>query len=241
MHQGKRVNVMLRSIAKWYISRAIDCKRELPAWVASRIARDPHLEQFYVQSQRLTARLRASEAALVSDASREAGFDVVPLRSANRPSALVITCTVGLAAVVLLAIMPFFNGADPKIGGEPIVKAETKAEPTHGLAPDRIDPQRVRDLIASGRTLVKQLKQGSERLVEPAIDEDLKQLVALSSLDIRQVFKPIGEMGTSYGELLSKLEEQKEDENRRLISSGVEAWSYLVHTLPQSAASLAGL
>ncbi|MDX1925712.1 MAG: hypothetical protein SFV81_04300 [Pirellulaceae bacterium] len=237
---------MLRSIAKWYISRAIDCNQSLPRWVERRLRYDLSLKQFYDQSQRLAARLRSTEAVTVSRFAH--GDEAEPLRVAtsrsNRSAALFATFAVGLAATALFALMPFFDRADTGNTQDLANKPEANTEEVAGTdAVERIqiDPQRVRDLIANGRNLAKSLKQRSQGVIEPAPDIDLNQLSALVNLDIDQVVKPVSDLGTSYGALLSKLDEQTETENRRLIASGVDAWKYFVHQVPQSAASLAGL
>lgn len=237
---------MLRSIAKWYISRAIDCKQNLPSWVERRLRYDLRLKQFYDQSQRLAARLRSTEAVTVSRFAH--GDESEPLRAAtshsNRSAALFATFAVGLAAMALCALMPFFDRADTSNTQDLAKKPETITEEVAGtdpVEPIQIDPQRVRDLIASGRSLAKSLKQRSQGVTESAHDSDLNQLAALVNLDIDQVIKPVSDLGTSYGGLLSKLDQQTEIENRRLIASGVDAWKYFAQQVPQSAASLAGL
>lgn len=53
---------MLNVIAKWYISRAIDCNRPLPGWVARRVDSNEELSQFLRRSQRLASQLTAKDA-----------------------------------------------------------------------------------------------------------------------------------------------------------------------------------
>ncbi len=53
---------MLNVIAKWYISRAIDCNRPLPGWVARRVDSNEQLSQFLRRSQRLASQLTTRDA-----------------------------------------------------------------------------------------------------------------------------------------------------------------------------------
>ena len=105
---------MFRSIAKWYISRAIDSDRDLPAWVKRQVARDSVLKQFYDQSRQLAARLRTAEFAKEGPVHEE--FNVAndaPNRAATerpQPAAVRLAIfAIGLAAIFLLALAPYFN------------------------------------------------------------------------------------------------------------------------------------
>ena len=239
---------MLRLIAKWYISRSIDCNRYLPAWVDRRIARDRQLKQFYDQSKRLAARLRSTEPEFVSSFGTVGGRDVeLPRLStarSTRSTALLGAFSVGLAAVVLFALAPFFHRSHKDNLSVPSENPLAHADTNSGSDPHepiRIDPEQVRSMIASGRSLIQRLKPSPERTSEPVLNADLDQLAAFVNLDVKQAIEPVADLGTNYGVLLSKLDRHVESENRQLISGGVDAWKYFVRKLPQSAASLAGL
>lgn len=245
---------MFRAIAKWYISRAMDCNRDLPGWVERRLRRDPILSQFYDQSQRLASRLRSTEPTcsdLGASINAVSSHRVEVTRS-NSAAVRFATLAIGLAAVALIAFAPFFYRftSDTKSYESDLARenASTVSDPvTLANAADvptdskRLDSERLKEMIASSRSLMERLKQGAYGSNEPALDSSLQQLAALADLEVDQVIKPISDLGTSYGELLSKLDQHVEDENRRIISDGVGAWNFMVSKLPKSAASLAGL
>ena len=241
---------MFRSMAKWYISRAIDSDRDMPAWVKRQVARDSVLKQFYDQSRQLAARLRTAEFAAASAVHEE--FNIAsdaPNRAATarpQPAAVRLAIfAIGLAAIFLLALVPYFNR--PPQGGSVIstALAKTDSEPNSRdcSAVDPVDAQRLRELIASGRTLVQSLNQrsasGPAQAIEQAIEYE--PFTGLVDLEIKQVLQPVSDFGSSYGVLLSQFDHHVETENRRIIADGIGAWQFFVHKLPQSAASLAGL
>ncbi len=240
---------MFLSIAKWYISRAIDCNRSLPAWVERRLVYDPSLKQFYDQSLRLASRLQTTAAAREFKFSRDRKVDLGTqfregkLNSKNT-RALFATLAVGLAAASLFAFSPFFDQSSMRTETDPTgyVESNTALEsPATSVEPNQLDPKQIGDLVASGASFLQRLKQDSDSTDAAVLESDFRQLVALTNLEIDQVIKPVNDLGSSYGSLLSKLDQHAETENRRLLSDGISAWHFFVHKLPQSAASLAGL
>jgi hypothetical protein len=244
---------MIRSIAKWYISRAIDCNRALPAWVARRLAQDPDLKQFYDRSKLLAARLQTADAMPVYNSVSDCDFAVdLPLRIATVRSSRIATrfaaVAFGLAAIALFAISPIFDQDEESVKQVPTELAEvnSKASPKADFGDlKRVDTEQLREFIASGRASVQRLKQGTDVAIGPAsetaLNSDVAQLAAIANLDVDQVIQPVSDLGSSYGELLSAFDQNAESENRRLIAGGINAWQFFVHKLPQSAASLAGL
>lgn len=241
---------MFRSIAKWYISRAIDSDRDLPAWVKRQVARDSVLKQFYDQSRQLAARLRTAEFAKEGPVHEE--FNVAndaPNRAATerpQPAAVRLAIfAIGLAAIFLLALAPYFNRSpqDGSVISPAMAKTDSEPNSRAGSAVDPVDALRLRELIASGRTLVQSLNQrsasGPAQAIEQAIEYE--PFTGLVDLEIKQVLQPVSDFGSSYGVLLSQFDHHVETENRRIIADGIGAWQFFVHKLPQSAASLAGL
>ena len=159
---------MFRSMAKWYISRAIDSDRDMPAWVKRQVARDSVLKQFYDRSRQLAARLRSAEFAAASAVHEE--FNIAsdaPNRAATerpQPAAVRLAIfAIGLAAIFLLALVPYFNRSpqDGSVISPALAKTDSEPNSRAGSAVDPVDAQRLRELIASGRTLVQSLNQRS--------------------------------------------------------------------------------
>ncbi len=245
---------MLRSIAKWYVSRAIDCNRALPAWVERRLALDPSLKQFYDQSRKLAERMRTTVATPayslgldwkvdVGTPFREAKLHSKQVRSKHAP-ALFTTFAIGLAAITLLALTPFLEYRNKNAKADPTDQSETSSavgsEPAP-VEPNQIDRKRFSELLASGKDYLQGLKQEAEGADVAELKSDLEHLAAFANLNVDQIIQPVSDLGTSYGAMLSQIDQQVETENRLLISGGVGAWQYFVHKLPKSAASLAGL
>ena len=207
-------------------------------WVARLLAHDPMMKRFYDQSLRLAASLRVAEfdAAAVLDGefnvARKALDQAATARSQRADVRLAILA-LGLAAIVFFAIVPFFNSpsGDGSVSTPDIAKT--------GTAPDPTNAQQLRELFASGRELAESLKQRGSKSAAQAIDHE--QFAALMDLEVNQVVEPVSDLGSRYGELLSQFDHHLEAENRRILSDGIGAWQFLIHKLPQSAASLAGL
>ncbi len=240
---------MLHSIAKWYVSRAIDCNRALPTWVERRLAFDPTLKRFYDQSLRLAERMRTTAATPASSLVRNGKVAVgtssreVKIGSKRTP-ALFATCAIGLAAVTLLALTPLFECGTTDINVNPTDQVETDSTMGAEPGPFESNPSertRLSELLASGKDLLQGLKQEMDRSNVTGLESDLKHLAAFADLKVDQIIKPVSDFGTGYGAMLSQFDQQVETENRQLISDGVEVWQYFVHQLPKSAASLAGL
>lgn len=241
---------MFRSIAKWYISRAIDSDRDMPAWVKRRVARDSVLKQFYDQSLQLAARLRTAEFATASVVHEECNVaNDAPNRAATeRPQPAAVRpaiFAIGLAAIVFLALVPYFNRLtqDGSVISPALAQTDSEPNSRSGSAVDPVDAQRLRALIASGRTLVQSLNQrsaiGPAQAIEQAIEYE--PFTGLVDLEVKQVLQPVSDFGSTYGQLLSRFDHHVETENRRIIADGIGAWQFFVHKLPQSTASLAGL
>jgi hypothetical protein len=244
-----RINIMLRLLAKWYISRLIDCDRAMPAWVERWVARDPSLQQFFEQSQRLAARFRATESTPPHRFVEESYVGIeTPARVASaRPNfatARFATFSVGLAATAVLAMILFLNQSiKDRSGSAPDIArvGKVSGSKSYPVEANQIDPAQMRELIASGESLVQSLKQRLRKTAEPAIGIDYARASALVDLDVNQVIKPVSDLGSGYGELLLQFDHHVEEENRRIISDGISSWHFFVNKLPRSAASLAGL
>lgn len=240
---------MLHSIAKWYVSRAIDCNRPLPTWVERRLAYDPILKQFYDQSLRLAERMRTTaatpESSLVRNGKVEVGTSYRDVKiGSKRTPALFATCAIGLAAVTLLALLPFFEHRNHDVKVDSTDQVEARSAMASEPAPIELNPserKRLSELLADGKNFLQSLKQEADRGDVSGIESDLEHLTAFANLDVNQIIGPVSDFGTSYGAMLSEFDQRVDAENRQLIFGGVDAWQYFVHQLPKSAATLAGL
>ena len=274
---------MLRAVAKWYISRAIDCDRTLPKWVAKRLQSDRHLQHFHRQALQLASRLqtagmtaRSREMSFTesqfSDLGRDAGAEQVAYapdaskyavsKYSGRSVSVSLGVAVGLAAAVLLMIAPWFKAASPPTTPEQIVRAEQAVGPEvnapASVPPNDVDAaglEELKVLLAASRGMMQSVNTRATEWVEPLAEPvlDAQQMADLlqfnfDQLDFdqvaeqvaEQVVEPTEQVGTRYGQMLTGVDKQLAEDNRRMIAGGVEAWKYFTYHVPQQAASLAG-
>jgi len=244
---------MLRAVAKWYISRSIDCDRPLPKWVAERVERDPNLKRFYQHSLALTTRLQSADLStqllspqLLSSQLDERSLEPHPSVALSNFRGRFAAAVVALAAGVLLMLAPWFKDL-------PQTELVEKPEQASASGPvNTADLQKLQDLqelkalVKASREMLQSVNLRASQMVEPIAYPMLEaqQMAELLELDVdqvaEQVVEPAGQVGTSYGQLLTGVDKQLAEDNRRMIASGVEAWKYFTHKVPQQAASLAG-
>lgn len=257
---------MIRLIAKWYISRSIDCNRAMPGWVEREMDSDSSLKEFYRQSQKLAVRLRTTRAASTNQLGHaiNGGVDLAA-RFANvrrdRTMAPLTILAIGLAAIILLSLAPFsrqpvtdkllhpteFTKAaspnmPPAMAVDPnrLASGYPDAEDSKAQDSDEEKADQLRKLMTGGRRLVQILKQQASN-AEPALEVGYDQLSTIASLEVDEMIRPVSDLGTSYGALLSNFDHHVESKNRRLISDGIGAWNFFLQKLPSRTASLAGL
>ena len=174
---------MLRAVAKWYISRSIDCDRTLPKWVAKRLQSDRHLQRFHQHALQLATRLQTAQA---TARSREMNFaesrfihlggntqtehvaydSSAPKYAVSKYSGRLVGVSlgvaVGLAAAVLLMIAPWFKAASSPTMPEQIVRNEQAVAPEVSApasgAPDAIDAaglEELKVLLAASRGMMQ--------------------------------------------------------------------------------------
>lgn len=229
---------MLRFLARWYISRTIDTSQSLPAWVQSRLSKDLALRQFYDQSRRLAASLR-------STAPEPLRFVAIsaPMRSKEpvRSTFGFASVAFGLAALILLMIVPMFRGTGMRSGSQTVGVDSSKSvahSESVDVEPDQMSERELDGLIGASHVFANSFNQSAIRIVQPLIDAE--EYNALLDMDFENVLQPVSEIGTNYGAVLSELDQQIERENQQLISDGIVAWRFFAYQLPKSAASLAG-
>lgn len=221
---------MLNSIAKWYISRKLDCGASLPKWVERRIQRDASLRQFERQACMLASRLQSTPALLAGDEAscREVLPSVPKQTSFMRRSVAVLS----LAAVLLLMLVPFFT---PDRDAE--VEIADVVPPVQTL-----EASELALVVDSTSDLLSAMNKHALSVADPlaARFEEAEQLAALldtspeelSDRLIDRVIAPTNELGARYGQFLSEVDNQIATDNRQMLSNGVAAWKSLLRSAP---------
>ncbi len=231
---------MLRTVAKWYISRAIDCDQPLPGWVARRIELDPILQQFYRQSKQLAARLQAARFCHELEKPPQVFQPPVVSRSVGR----IAVVGFAFAAVILLMLSPSFRS---RFEREPALRSTEQAVAPR--ATRSMSGEEIRDfqaLLSSSGELLQSVNVRTvtiaKKLESPVLGaQQLAEVLDLQADEVaEQVVEPAGQVGAVYGQLLTGVEKQVAEDNQRLLVDGIEAWNYFVYQVPRHAASLAG-
>jgi hypothetical protein len=213
-----------------------------------------------LQSAEMTARSREMDFAesQLSDSSRNAQFEQVAYSPAaakypvSKSSGRLVGVAVGLAAAALLMIAPWFEVASSPTMPEQFVRAEQAVAPeaTGSASADAAGLEELKVLLAASRGMMQSVNTRATEWVEPLAEPvlDAQQMAGLLQFDFDQVAEQVAEqvvepterVGTSYGQMLTGVDKQLAEDNRRMIAGGVEAWKYFAYHVPQQAASLAG-
>lgn len=219
----------MRALAKWYISRSLDSGKALPGWVDRQLKHDAALQQFLHQSQQLAARLQASDS--LRPTNDHANRPIVSSKSVTNSRSVVIA-SLALAALLFLMFSPLFNPREPLREVEPELAAQATGSEALSLA-------ELEKLATSGSKLINLANDRATRLVNPLATQlrDAEHLAEELQLSPIQVMAPIHSVGSQYGELLSQVDQQIADDNRRLLSEGISAWRSFLREAPRSAAT----
>ncbi len=220
------IRYLVTAVAQWYISRSIDVGRPLPSWVTRRLARDPALERFYVQSLRLANQLGAEAGAPLSSSDvRRTALPPMRRRSVVLAPASVL---VGLVAVLLyVQFSKLFDSttADVDRSHSNVVADSQPPLPDAELA--EVPPS-------------KPPSKPPSMPLENTLAMEPHEVRAWLVFDLQRAFKPVGQVGSRYGALLSEFDQRLEEDQRRLIAEGASVWDFFVNKLPDSVATLAG-
>ena len=227
---------MLNALARWYVSRSLDCDRPLPKWVEQRLGRDADLREFHRRSKLLIQRLRtANPNPVQSDLVGRFAAHGTTFRSRRVLGALAV------AALILIVVWPLFGLRNEQ---EVAVTPEPKANQGADVASDELQ---LEALAISGSELLSNWNDRAAQLAEPIADplEDASNWLAIFDSDpdaiaeqlANQMIAPTSELGSRYGQFLSDVDGQIASNNRRMISDSVSTWRSLLRTAPERIAA----
>lgn len=234
---------MKRRLARWFISREMDAGTPIPAWVASWIAHDPELKQFYCRSQELAKSLRAeANRPAAKSASSTSELVSPPPGSRQRLASVVVTgdqesrldlrswiAPLGFGLAACVAIGFFLNYALTDPISQPIARVEQ-------VAGGAAVPKEAQDLLSSafreGKSAWKQWQKRPRtvHLPQPSLVLDLR----------RDVTRSTNAAGSLVGQSWLLVEDglrKEHSEIQQMVRSGLD---FLVKDLPSAAVSVAG-
>ena len=238
---------MLRVIAQWWISSAIDQDRPLPGWLRRWVQRDPELMQYELMMRQLGDRLKGEAADWVSRPSLPASMTVpesaeradrrpmlVPQRD-SRPKKQRVVWTVGavVSAACLFyialrttsikdAVPPPVSDGNPQLAQTPRGRILTDTE-----------REKLVRLWKVSRIDISELQRRAREL--PGQTQDWKLPPA------SVMIQPVNVAGAKLGHALVTLEQGMETEQKRLTSELKSAASFFTYRLPASVGKLVKL
>ncbi|HEY6565669.1 MAG TPA: hypothetical protein VIY86_14365 [Pirellulaceae bacterium] len=237
---------MIRPLARWLISRALDGSYPLPRWIRNRIDRDPELRDYQRNAIQLAQRLRADGPAwLAAQAEfrelspRRERSQVEPSLQIFRAPGMIRGWTLGIAAVSLVLVLwagseRLTHVAHVREGLAPrttsLSPATTPLMPAHvvvthsGLA---------RKGVRLGVSWLQSMTQRAEKF--PA-SLDLSPAAAVRVLE-----EPTQSTGIALGRFLADINLGLQGESRHLQSGARSSFDFFAKQLPQSTARLMGL
>jgi hypothetical protein len=255
---------MIRFVAKWYISRSIDCDMPLPDWVADRMAKDRQLNHHYQQALHLAKRLRNEPANAETVQVDATGFTPQVVGSKAQQNLLpadkllrhewlagrsrkVMFCA-GLAAMILLTFSSWslFSDAQMSNGTDtPNTELVVKQEPI-SKDPAKLK-SKTQEIAQASRSIMEKLQGKSQQIADSLVQAE--EIVALFKSDegqsgstyVSTFVDSTSDLGSRYGQVLNSLGEHCQSEKEQLISQGADAVRYFVRDLPLHAIKLAGL
>jgi hypothetical protein len=251
---------VIRHLAKWYISRAVDLAKPVPAWVRLWMQRDRDLRQFAERTENLTVRLRADAGEWSSENQTNADL-VYPLASKGMSTKKVGLRTswrkyVGQGSLATAAILivfislvwrPWSNEQTTTTSIHSVASTKNSASVKHDAINAKTNELRAELLAATINSSARMIQKFSMQNLRPEIERSgVADLVSSKNLTKSWPFPTTIESSTdaaasTTSKILLSLNDGMETEQLQLLDDLKQAADYFSRKLLQRALTLVGV